>query len=95
MLLQSEFHRYVESLHEPEAINPSDGVSDSHVTMDPELYDEIRERAERGESIEFNLPDDSHVPRLSNRDYAEDEDEIAVDPASVFENVSGGDQHGS
>lgn len=96
MLLQSESHRYIRSLQEPEHIDPNSGTSESEITMDPELYDSIRERAERGEFIDFQLPDDSDAPRLSDRNKpkaAESNEEYEpVNPANVFGKLFGGGQ---
>lgn len=94
MILQSEFHRYVASIREPDSINPQEGVSESEVTMDPELYDSIRERAEKGEFIDFVLPDDSDAPKLSdrNRPHSETNDGSfePIDPEAVFNKLFGG-----
>lgn len=64
------------------------------MTMDPELYDSIKERAERGEFIDFNLPDDSDAPRLSDRNKEipqQSDDFEPVDPEAVFGKLFGGD----
>lgn len=98
MLLQSEFHRYIQSIREPDNIDPNDGVSESEITMDPELYDSIRDRAERGEFIDFVLPDDSDAPRLSDRNKTKpesaDDDFETVNPDDVFGKLFGGGSSG-
>lgn len=78
----------MKSIQTPNRINPADGVSETEMTMDPEVYDDYIERINKGEFIEFNLPDDTNVPRLSERQSKKEENYETVNPDEIF----GGDK---
>jgi hypothetical protein len=83
-------------MHSDDPINIDGSNINRGIRMDPDMYDDIKARAEHGEYIDFKLPDDSTVPRLSDRLRGQTRtdpqvnDEIVVDPNEVFSKIFGG-----
>jgi hypothetical protein len=96
LLLRNEYCEFLKDLRADDPLDFSQGSLDREVRTDPEIYNSIKRKSEAGEFIDFKLPDDSHLPRLSTLKRSKEEkrelpdDFEPVKPEEIFGRVFGG-----
>lgn len=96
LLLRNEYQEFLKDLRAGDPIDISQGSLDKEIRTDPDIYESLKKKAETGEFIDFKLPDDSHLPRLSTMRRSKEEQQKLPDdfepvkPEEIFGRVFGG-----
>lgn len=99
LLLRNEYYEYLKDLRAEDKVSLDGDGFEKEIRTDPELYESIVKRAEAGEFIDFKLPDDSNLPKLSQRmgghqddsvQSQQPDDFVPVKPEEIFGRVFGG-----